>query len=155
VRRAEEQEAALRGSLPAPLAQLLPPPLPPPARESVRERAPSAATFSPGPPLQAAVFAGGVASNVAGSEVEAFAREVRALAAAQAAARAGGGSLAALRARKAAARLRAHLGEAGSGFGEGLPEEAALQAALKELEELVDEAEAAATEAAALRPTSE
>jgi len=156
VSRAERSENALREALPGPLAALLPEALP--AAVQLRPRAEprqgSAATFSPGPPTAAPVFAGGVAANRVGSELERFTREARALREAlemRDAVTASSPAMAELRAAAAARRLRAHLREAlgpggdeGGALGaEGTPEEAAVRAAMVEVASLCDEADAA------------
>jgi hypothetical protein len=129
--RGAAAEGQLYGALPQPLAALVPPPPPGlaggsvgPGRgavgwgpfaeeeeESSQRRNPRA-TYSAGPPVVTARFAGGVADNRAGSEAEALLRELRAAREALAASRApGAGSLKALAARTAAQRLHRHAAE--------------------------------------------
>jgi len=80
--------------------------------EGERSRANPRATYSAGPPVVQARFAGGVTDNLVGSEVEALLRELRAAREALSAAAApGAGSMRAMGARNAAQRLQRHLSE--------------------------------------------
>ena len=148
--RGAAAEAELRAMLPADLAAALPP-LPPPREPPAQEGRPvnPAVTFSPGPPrdMPTARFAGGLAANRIGSELERLQAEVAAVRGALAAAR-GGGALRAVAAREARAALATHLRQLASGAGSGA--EADAWAAQPEAAAALADAQALAEELAQL-----